>query len=221
MLFQADGFNILFDVSEDVLEEWHHAGTISRIDAVFITHPHSDAMGGLARFRNILAEFGQPTVPLYAEQATIKRIELRFETQPYLQFRPFAVNKGIKLGNMSILPLRVEHTYLRTHPTVGYLIAADKKRVAYISDTGHIPAPTMHSIRGVDLLILDSALYTKKFPNHLNLQQALQIVEKVKPKRTLLTQIGVDWPPHTKAQRIVRKQNPAVGLAYDGMRVRL
>jgi hypothetical protein len=53
----------------------------------------------------------------------------------------------------------------------------------------------------------------------VNFAEALAIVQRIGPQRTLLTQIGVTWPPYDEARRIARRAG--VDIAYDGLSIRL
>jgi phosphoribosyl 1,2-cyclic phosphate phosphodiesterase len=70
----------------------------------------------------------------------------------------------------------------------------------------------MSKLRGVDTLILDALRY-KEHPTHFNIDQALAVVEELKPRRTYLTHIA-----HELDHEATNAALPdGVELAYDGL----
>ncbi|MEI6514159.1 MAG: MBL fold metallo-hydrolase, partial [bacterium] len=85
---------------------------------------------------------------------------------------------------------------------------------AYVTDVSRIPQKSVERLRGLDFLVLD-ALRFNRHPTHFNLEQALEVVSRIKPKRTALTHLSHDFD-HDE----VNKTLPSgVELAYDGMKV--
>jgi phosphoribosyl 1,2-cyclic phosphate phosphodiesterase len=84
--------------------------------------------------------------------------------------------------------------------------------LAYCTDVSRIPDESWPLLEGLDVLILD-ALRHEPHPTHFNLEEALKVVERLKPRRTLLTHLshGFDHGP-TEATLPT-----GVALAYDGL----
>ncbi|MBI4992361.1 MAG: MBL fold metallo-hydrolase [Candidatus Harrisonbacteria bacterium] len=218
IFIECGGRNVLFDVTEDIWEQWGLLRDINRIDAVFITHAHKDAMGGILRLKNILKRLGQECIFVFAESETIARIKKIFRDPDFINFQPIKPGIRIFVNSLIVEGIRVEHTTNKKEfPTLGYIIQNHEKRVVYISDVKKVPKGSLVKMKNADALILDSAMYKKQTPWHMNLKEALALVDKVKPKQALLTQIGVEWPPHKEAIRIVQNKNTKVSVAYDGL----
>ena len=82
--------------------------------------------------------------------------------------------KGIK-----IQPLRVKHLEL---PIFGYRVG----QFAYITDASSISDETMKLLENVEVLVIN-ALRFKPHYSHFCVAQALEIIEKIKPKQAYLT----------------------------------
>ena len=87
---------------------------------------------------------------------------------------------------------------------------------AYVTDTNYIPPTSLALLEGLDVLILD-ALRREPHPTHFNFEQALEVVEELKPKMTYFTHLT-----HTTLHSAVEAELPPnVRLAYDGLRLEL
>ena len=67
--------------------------------------------------------------------------------------------------------------------------------------------------RGVDLLVVD-ALRDRPHPTHFTVEQALAVVERLRPRRALFTHIAHDLPHAATCARLLPR---GVELAYDGL----
>ena len=110
------------------------------------------------------------------------------------------------LKDLKIVPIEVVHGRLK-------IFGFRFQNVAYITDANHISEEEMEKLKGLDILIIN-ALRNEPHPTHFSLQQALDIIEKVQPKRSYLTHISHKLGFHKE----VSKQLPEnVFLAYDGL----
>jgi phosphoribosyl 1,2-cyclic phosphate phosphodiesterase len=218
-LVQCDNRNILIDATEDIEEQISHIKFTGCFDGIFITHPHKDAMGGISKLKAVLQRCNQERATIFAENETIARIKKMHRDTSYLNFRPIAAGEKIFPNSFSIEGIRVEHTFKKDFPTLGYLIQKGSRKIDYLSDAKKIPSHGLEKLHQLDLLVIDSAAYKRQMPWHTNLKEALAVIHMLHPKKALLTQIGIEWPPHKEAERIVKEQNPKVGIAYDGLMV--
>ena len=84
---------------------------------------------------------------------------------------------------------------------------------AYVTDLKEIEELELDKLRGLDTLVLN-ALRHKEHYSHINLTQAIEMVEKLKPKRTYLTHIAPDMGLHSDTERLLPE---CVFLSYDGL----
>ncbi|MGZ3699711.1 MAG: MBL fold metallo-hydrolase, partial [Bdellovibrionota bacterium] len=79
-------------------------------------------------------------------------------------------------------------------------------------DTSYIPPESINRLEGLSVLFLD-CLKIEKHGTHLNLDQALEVIARLRPKKTYLTHLGHDFD-YAKWSRKLPK---GVALSYDGL----
>jgi phosphoribosyl 1,2-cyclic phosphate phosphodiesterase len=96
-------------------------------------------------------------------------------------------------------------------PVMGFRVG----NFTYITDANFIPDSTLEKLGGTEILVLN-ALQREQHVSHFNLQEALVMVEKIKPQRTYFTHISHKLGLHAEVQ----KELPSdVFLAYDGLQI--
>ena len=85
-------------------------------------------------------------------------------------------------------------------------------KIAYISDCNKIPKNSFNHLLNLDYLIID-CLRIDKHPSHFNYSDALALINKVKPKKTILTNLHVDLD----YRELKKKLSQNILPAYDGM----
>ncbi|KXK01422.1 MAG: beta-lactamase superfamily metal-dependent hydrolase [Acidobacteria bacterium OLB17] len=104
-----------------------------------------------------------------------------------------------------ITPVEVIHGKL---PVIAYRL----NDFAYATDLKQIPPASMDALRGLDVLVLD-CVRIKPHATHLCLEEALEIIAELAPKRAYLTHLNHDIL-HERDSRLL----PAnVEFAYDGL----
>ncbi len=73
----------------------------------------------------------------------------------------------------------------------------------------------LDKLRNLDVLILNSLRHNEHY-SHINLDQALDHIEQLKPKKAYLTHIAPDMGLHSKTEKILPK---SVSLGYDGLEI--
>jgi len=185
--------------------------------AIAYTHHHVDHLFGLDDARLFPKAIGGP-VPVYCEQETEETIRRVFSYAfhekaaaipagylPKLRFERIAPGVPFEVLGQRITPLRLEHGRFSV---LGFRVGG----LAYCTDVNRIPEASWPLLEGLDVLILD-ALRHEPHPTHFSLGEALAVVERLKPGRTLLTHLshGFDHGPTESTLP------PRVGLAYDGL----
>jgi len=214
------GKRFLVDTSTDLRQQALRY-RLSRVDAVLYTHPHADHLHGIDELRS----FGyvqKERIPIYGNAWTCGDLRMKFPyifgterdpghssySVPHLDLHQFnAEHHSFEAAGVPIVPLPLMHG---SHECIGYRF----DRVAYVTDCSYIPELSLERMKGLSVLVLD-CLRMAPHPTHLNLEQALAIVEKVKPKRTVFTHLGHDFD-YTKWSRKLPK---GITLAYDGMKL--
>ena len=211
--------SVLVDTSPDMREQLIDC-KVSWLDGVLFSHDHADHTHGIDDLR-MIAFNGRRKVDVYLDEPTRHGLETRFrycfrsnpgsmyppilETHPLAPLQPVIISgKG---GVIETLPLDQEHGDIRS---LGFRIG----NVAYSSDASGFPGATLERLRNLDVWILGALRYLPH-PAHFSVSQALAMIEKLKPRRAILTHLHVDLD-YDK----LRAELPAnVEPAFDGMTI--
>lgn len=214
-LITINNKNILIDTSTD-LRQQALANNIHRIDAVIYTHPHADHIHGIDELRSFNM-VQREKIPCYGNDFTIKRIKEMFNyiftTDEKESWTPeleiFKISSTFDLFGVKIQPIEVLHGKLNIF---GYRI----ENFAYVTDCSSMPDESKKQLKGLEVLAL-GALRHKPHPTHFSIQQAMELVQELKPKRTILTHLS-----HNIGFDETNKSLPdGIELAYDGMEIAL
>ncbi len=196
------------------------ANNVKHVDAVVFTHGHADHIVGLDDVRRFNAVKGGP-LDIWATRATHATLRRTFEyawqtpDPAWKLFRPHLLPREIDgpfdIGDMKWTPIEYPHGNI---PAVGFRVDAGGRSLAYCTDCSAMPAAARERLRDLELLVLD-ALQWQKHPTHLTIDEALEVVADLKPKRTLFTHMS-----HGVMHARDEPKLPAdVSFAYDGLRV--
>lgn len=212
VLVSTHGMNILIDVSPDFRQQALDEG-ISDISAVLLTHSHYDHVGGMDDLRPMCAFHN---VPIYLRQDVNddlhRRLDYCFKPHPYPGVPSFDMhvieNRPFEINGLTIVPIEVMHGKL---PIFGYRIGD----FAYITDAHTIDEWELDKLEGVDTLIINALRYKPHF-SHLSIDEALEIIDKVKPREAYLTHLCHDAPRHEELEARLPEN---VHVAYDGLKI--
>lgn len=213
----VDGMKILIDTSIDFRQQMLR-NKIDDIDAVLYTHHHVDHINGMDDLRQITQKH-KKVIELYGNKTTIDEMKISFRyvfdeelirhhAVPLVKFN-YIENKNFKLGDVEIIPIECLHGNLKIF---GFRI----KNFAYITDCSAISDDELKKLEGLKVLVLN-ALRIRPHPTHFNLQQAIEVAKKVKPKKTYFTHLTHDIL-HDKINSTLPK---GIELGYDGIEFNL
>ena len=216
-LLQINQKNFLIDTSTD-LRQQALTFKINRVDAVLYTHPHADHTHGIDELRSY--NFIQKEIiPIFGNAWTEREIHQKFTYafneknkvgggSPCLQFHLIETKSPfIDVLGEKIIPISLEHG---KEECVGYRIGS----LAYITDCQVIPPASLERLKKLDILVLD-CVRIAPHATHLNLENALSIISKLKPKKTFLTHLGHEMDYVYWSKNLPKK----VYLAYDGLKI--
>ena len=219
LLVERDGpdgtTTVLIDTTPDMRSQLLDAGT-GRLDGVVYTHSHADHVHGIDDLRMIVFNMRE-RVPVYADGDTQNALLSRFgyafiqpEGSPYppiLDLRqidgPLTISGPG--GDITLRPFEDNHGSIEA---LGFRIGD----LAYLPDVAKIPDSALDELRDLDCWIID-ALRRKPHPTHLCLDEALEWIERMAPKRAVLTNMHIDLD----YAQVAAETPDHVDPAYDGM----
>ena len=207
--------SILIDTSPDVRTQFIN-NKIKDVSSVIFTHEHADQTNGLFELRPFFWKY-RKKINVYGNSKTIKYLE---RSNNYLfkkvsDYPPICKSNKIKkkfyLGNnkdkIMFKTLNAKHG--KTNSVI-YVF----HKTAYISDCNDLSIVKKKELRNLKYLVLD-CLKFKKHPTHFNLDEALYVHSKLKPKKTILTNLLHDIDYNFLLKRLPKNVIPA----YDGLQL--
>ena len=212
-LIQWNDKNIVIDCGPDFRAQMLNSGC-DRVDAIFFTHEHNDHVSGLDDIRPFY--FRQGNIPIYASERVLdalnKRFDYIFNKEGNIPGTPNVLTNIIKdnfiFNKHEVILLNAFHGNLPIH---GFRF----NNLAYFTDVKTIDQDQYLKLKDLDVLIIN-ALRIEEHYSHLNLNDALEIISKIKPKRAYLTHISHKLGFHNDVEKNLPEN---VFLAYDGLQV--
>ncbi|MFD2598912.1 MBL fold metallo-hydrolase [Sphingobacterium corticis] len=215
ILLSIDGKQIVVDTGPDFRTQMLREN-VTRLDAVLMTHSHKDHIAGLDDVRafNYLQ---QESIPIYGTKEThdaLKRefyyafSDYRYPGVPQLELEEIYPTKPFNLKGSEIIPIEVLHYRM---PVLGFRMGS----FAYVTDAKTISEESFALLDGVEVLVLN-ALQREPHISHLTLQEALHVVDRLKPKRAYFTHVSHRFGRHDEIQQ---ELPPHVSMAYDGLQI--
>ena len=210
------GKSIVIDTGPDFRQQMINQ-QISHLDAVLFTHEHKDHVAGLDDVRpfNFIQK---KAIDIYCcdRVFTALKREFHYIFDPQFQYpgipnitrHIISKENSFKIDDITIEPIEVMHYKL---PVLGFKI----DKFAYITDAKTIKEKEKSKIKNLDLLIIN-ALRIKEHISHLNLEEAILLINELKPKKAILTHISHLMGKHEDVEKLLPKN---VKIAYDGLKI--
>ncbi len=210
---------LLVDTAPDLRDQLIGAG-VKSLDAILFTHAHADHTHGIDDVRPLVIHMRR-RIPVYADARTRELLERRFgycfatppgsEYPPILEMNDLVPGRAVAVagegGSVAALPFAMEHG---NEAALGFRFGA----AAYAPDVSLMPPAAEACLHDLDLLVID-ALRETPHPTHYSVSDALALIERVRPRRAILTNLHTDLDYATLAARLP----PHVVPAYDGLSV--
>ena len=195
---------------------------VRQMDAVVYTHGHTDHIMGFDDLRRF-CESGR-WLPIYAGPETMADLARVFAFAfngenlfpGYVRPDPKIVEpfESFQIGATTLTALPLKHGRASVY---GYLLEREGRALAaYLSDCKEVGDAVVERLRGVGVLIVD-ALRHRPHPTHMNITEALALVDRVRPGATWFTHLCHEVG-HAATEATLP---PGVRIAYDGLRLEL
>jgi phosphoribosyl 1,2-cyclic phosphodiesterase len=119
---------------------------LERIDAILVTHEHSDHVAGLP----VLARSKKVGATIHMTRLTAPAIDWG-ENAPRLEV--FQAGAGFQVGDVEVQSFGIPHDAI---DPVGYCFEAQGVRIGIATDLGYVPESIKFHLRQTDLLVLEA-----------------------------------------------------------------
>lgn len=214
LLLNWNNQNFVIDTGPDFRQQMLRE-KIKSLRAILYTHEHKDHIAGMDDLRafNYLERrdmevYCSPPV----EKALKREFYYAFEAVKYPGVPNVNIhlisekNKFRLIDGPEVEPILVMHHKM---PVLGFRFG----NFAYVTDIKTISYEELKKLQGVNTLIL-GCLRIKQHLSHLNLEEALALIELIKPEKTYLTHISHLFDSHENILKMLPKN---VTPAYDGL----
>jgi len=189
---------------------------MQRLDAVILTHAHADHIFGFDDIRPFSMR-QRSILPVFASQETSKVLRgafaYVFDGKPKLSSVPQVtlnlIDGPIHLLGTTITPIPLIHGDISV---LGFRFGD----AAYLTDFSAVPESSMPLLQNLGDLIVD-ALRDTPHPMHQTVEQALALIDLLKPRRAWFTHIAHELPHAETNERLRSLGYPHVQLGYDGL----
>lgn len=205
--------NILIDCSPDVRFQLLQNG-IKDIDAVLFTHAHADHCHGLNDL-GLISRFKKKEIPLYGDKKTMDQIQHAFgyafpQEADEGFYRHFVTANIIDDSPFELEGLKIHHFEQDHGVTTSRTFRIGK--FAYSTDVKTLTKDQLDNLKGLDVWVVD-CLREAPHLTHSHLEQTLEWIEYVKPKRAILTHLSIELD----YDDLMKKLPASVEPAYDGL----
>jgi phosphoribosyl 1,2-cyclic phosphate phosphodiesterase len=209
------GMSIVIDSGPDFRYQMLRAG-ITKLDALLITHEHNDHIIGIDDIRPFNFSQGGE-MPVYANKNVsenlIKRFAYIFQQNPYpgapkINLNTINSEDILTLNGQTITPIALVHGITSSF---GYKFDS----LAYLTDMKTLQEGELKKLKGTETLIINCLRLEPHF-SHLNLDEALDFIAEIQPKKTYLTHISHRFGTYESIKKMLP---PNVFQAYDGLKI--
>lgn len=220
-LFERSGSggqtSVLIDTSPDFREQILSVRLMA-LDGVLYTHDHADHTHGIDDLR-MVAFAMKKRVDVYFDPVTGKSLKERFaycfKTPEGSNYSP--ILNGFEIDGATPIQVRGGGGTITATPipqihgditTLGYRVS----NLAYCPDVSAIPEASLPLLQNLDVWVVDALRYTPH-ESHFSVKQVLHWVEKLKPRRTILTHMTSELDYATLKRDLPEGVEPA----FDNM----
>lgn len=213
VLITANNKYILIDCGPDFRQQLLNE-RFNKIDALLLTHEHYDHVGGIDDLRPF-SRFGD--IEIYAQERVTRILkeripycftDIKYPGVPSINLNSLKDDFPFFIEDVKIEPVYLQHYRLSIF---GYKIG----NFAYLTDLKTIPEEEYKKLEGIDTIVMN-ALRINEHISHQTLDQALENIRRIAPRRTYLTHMSHQIGLHEDVQASLPNN---VYLSYDGLEI--
>ena len=218
VLIEDEGRHLLVDTPPELRLQLLEAG-IRNVDGVFLTHPHADHVHGIDDLRIFTLRSERP-LPVHVAEEHADEIRARFpyiwsdeeagpwSSVPDLELVPFRDREPFRAAGFHPTPVGFPHGSYRSY---GFRLGD----LALIVDAKRVPPDAVELLSGVRVLIVNALWFGNPHPTHFNVEEALEVAERLGARRTYLTHLT----HRLRHDRLVERLPEGVEPAHDGLEI--
>lgn len=208
--------NLVIDTGPDFRQQMLREN-VKNLDGVVFTHEHKDHIAGMDDIRAF--NFIQKRdMDIYATAEVQKALHREFHYVfaakkypgvPLVKLHSID-NDPFKVGDIELIPINVLHYMM---PVKGYRIGD----FSYITDAKTIPEEEFEKLKGSKTLVINALRKTSHI-SHFNLEEALQIIDRIKPDKAYLIHLSHLMGTHRELEKELPEN---VEIAVDGLTIEI
>ena len=213
IMISWEGATYIVDSGPDFRQQMIREG-VQSINGILFTHEHSDHIAGFEDIRPFSFRMG--AVPIFVSERVLKALEKRYEYifatenryPSAAKVKPIVISKdnSFYLEGVKVIPVEVMHGDL---PVLGFRF----NNFAYLTDIKSISSEEKRKLVNLETLIV-TGLRKEPHATHFNVEEALDFIGELNPKKAYLTHISELLGFHEEVQKELPDN---VFLAYDGL----
>ena len=219
-MVECGGHCFVIDAGPDFRQQMLREG-VSRISAILLTHKHKDHTGGIddVRALNFVDYPDVHTVHIYATADTARSVRkdydyafaaVRYRGVPEIELHEFDAAHPFTVDGVEIIPVEGRHSVF---DVTGYRIGG----LSYLTDFKSISDAEVGKLCGTEVLVVN-ALRFMAHDSHFSVDEALDLIDRVRPREAYLTHMSHEIGLHAEVQQLLPE---GVHLAYDGLRIEI
>ena len=213
-LISTNNFNVLIDSSPDIKQQLINS-KITNINKVFYTHMHADQTHGINELRVFYLK-NKKKIDVYTNSFTKKYLKKYF-SYCFVGKKDYPAILNLKRlkkkisFNTNVNKITIKSIEVR-HGRINCLAFIINDKCAYASDVNEIYKQDIKHFYNLKYFVVD-CLRIIPHPSHFHLQEVLSLIETIKPKKTILTNLHSDLDYNYLLKILPKNVIPA----YDGL----